>query len=53
MSIVLLSLTLLGRVFQSFEPYTLNDLSESVCLLVEGTSFLKNTVQDVLSSFLL
>ena len=38
MSIVLLSLTLFGREFQSFGPYMLNDLSASVCLLVEGTS---------------
>ena len=38
MPIVLLSLILLGRVFQSFGPYTLNDLSTNVYLLVEGTS---------------
>ena len=37
-SIVLLSLTPLERVFQSFGPYTLNDLSADVCLLVQGTS---------------
>ena len=57
MSIVLLSLTLLGRVFQSFGPYMLNDLSANVFLLVEETSsrnlVLKNAIQDVLSSFLL
>ena len=37
-SVVLLSLTLLGRVFQSLGPYTLNDLLANVCLFVEGTS---------------
>ena len=38
MSIVLLSLTLFGRAFQSFGPYMLNDLTANVCLLVDGTS---------------